>query len=101
MYFTITPGGPTTDMQGHRKPLRKQSIGGASDCLNVNNGLPLQCFLCSEPSDASADMYIIQHNKGPTPISQEALEGSGNMHIINNTPFFLISQEDSEIYPIS
>ena len=31
--------------------------------LFVNNDLPLQCFVCSEPSDASATVvYIYQHH---------------------------------------
>ena len=37
--------------QGRQKALRRQSIGGATP-LFVNNGLPLQCFVYSEPSDA-------------------------------------------------
>ena len=52
MYFTITLGSPTTDMQ---------------------------------------------YNKGPTPFSREAIEGSGNMYEYKSyTLFFLIFGEASE-----
>ena len=53
------------------------------------------------PLPSRAPTTDMRCNKGPIPFSREAIEGAGKRVRINHTPYFLISREASEKYPLS